>query len=337
MAVDGAAAAPEGALRHVTATTARAPEALARIRDSSLPRILFVTHAFGGGVQRHVGELAAALAGRALPLLLHPMGEEHVTLRSFEADDPLALFLRKDREWADLVAMLSALGIERVHVHHVHGFAPSILGLPRELGCDYDVTLHDYYPVCPNYHLTDGKGSFCGGQAGCMRCLEAAPAPWPMDIPTWRDTFAAFLRGAARCIAPSADCAARIGDHIPGLEVRVWPHPRQPAAPPPRPVRVLVPGGISPEKGLDVLERCARDAQERRLPLHFRVVGFLARPLPVWPELPLSVSGEYPEGRLPELLAMERGDVAFFPAQCAETYSYTLTDVLDTDMAVVAT
>ena len=102
-------------------------------------------------------------------------------------------------------------------------------------------------------------------------------------------------------------------------------------------MRVLVPGGISPAKGIDVLEACARDARDRALPLHFRVLGFLARPIPHWPELPLTVSGEFPEGRLPELLAFEHGDVVFFPAQCAETFSYTLTDALDTALPIVAT
>jgi hypothetical protein len=135
----------------------------------------------------------------------------------------------------------------------------------------------------------------------------------------------------------SLDCAARIRDHVPNREIETWAHPRAPGEMPARRVRVLVPGGISREKGLEVLERCARDAHARALPLHFRVLGFTAWPLPQWPELPITLSGEYPEGTLPELLALEQGDVAFFPAQVPETFSYTLTDVLDRGLPVVAT
>lgn len=312
------------------------PAALDRIRDSRLPRVLFVTHAFGGGVERHVRDLARSLDGRAEPLLLQPAGGRHVALRTFD-DAPAALHFEREEEWATLLEVLRAIGIDRVHFHHVHGFPPAVLELPAALGAPHDVTLHDYFPLCPNYHLTDGAGNFCGGGRDCFKCLEAGPAQWPLDIAQWRAAFAAFLRSASRCIAPSADCAARMREHIPGLEVAVWPHPREAGPLPETPVRVLVPGGISPAKGLDVLERCARDARERGLPLHFRVLGFVARPLPHWPALPLTVSGEFPEGRLPELLALERGDVAFFPAQCAETYSYTLTDALDTGMPIVAT
>jgi len=138
-------------------------------------------------------------------------------------------------------------------------------------------------------------------------------------------------------IVPSLDCATRIRAHFPAVTPQVWPHAREGGTLPVEPVRVLVPGAISPAKGIDVLEACARDAAARRLPLHFRVLGFLARPLPRWPEAPLTVTGEFPEGTLPELLALERGDVLFFPAQCAETFSYTLTDALDTPLPIVAT
>ncbi len=40
---------------------------------------------------------------------------------------------------------------------------------------------------------------------------------------------------------------------------------------------------------------------------------------------------------MPQLLALERGDVVFFPAQCPETFSYTLSDALDTALPIVAT
>ncbi len=102
-------------------------------------------------------------------------------------------------------------------------------------------------------------------------------------------------------------------------------------------MRVLVPGAISPAKGLDVLGACARDARERGLPLHFRVLGYVARSVGEWPDLPLSVSGEYREGDLDRLIALERGDAFFFPAQCPETYSYTLSAALATGLPIVAT
>ena len=310
---------------------------LERLRASARPRLLFVSHAFDGGVERHVRELGACVEEDAEVLWLRPCAQDFASLRGLGRNDAVRLHFHMDTEWEAMLAVLRAIGIDRVHYHHVHGFPPAVLDLPAALGCGHAVTLHDYYPICAEYHLTDGRGGFCGGEPGCQRCLEARPAPWPLSIDAWRARFAQFLGAADRVIVPSNDCAARIRAHLPAVTPTVWPHPRDARPLPAEPARVLVPGAISPAKGIDVLEACARDAAARGLPLHFRVLGFVARPLPLWPEAPLTISGEFPEGRLPELLAIERGDVVFFPAQCAETYSYTLTDALDTALPIVAT
>lgn len=303
---------------------------------SPLPRILFVTHAFTGGVYRHVHELARAVQGRAVTLLASPAPQGRLALELIGADDPFALYLDMDRDWEAFVGLLRSIGIDRLHLHHVHGWPPAVLDLPQQLGCAHDVTLHDYFPVCAEYHLTAG-GGFCGGERDCRRCEDVRASSWPWSLDEWRQRHGDFLVRAQRVIAPSQDCAHRIHTHHPAVTPVVWPHPQADAKPTRPIVRVLVPGGISPAKGIDVLEACARDARERDLPLHFRVLGFLARPIPHWPELPLSVAGEFPEGRLPELLALEHGDVVFFPAQCAETFSYTLSDALGTALPIVAT
>jgi hypothetical protein len=57
----------------------------------------------------------------------------------------------------------------------------------------------------------------------------------------------------------------------------------------------------------------------------------------VWPQAPLSISGEFPPGKLQELIALEGGDVVFFPAQCPEIFSYTLSAALDSGLPIVAT
>src|SRR6185312_4741973 len=306
----------EAARRHVTT-------ALDRLRASPRPRVLFVSHAFGGGVARHMASLARAIEEDAEVLLLAPHADGHTSLRWLRRGEDLALWFPTS-QWDRMTALLAAIGVDRVHFHHVHGLPQEALALPRRLGCPHDVTLHDYYPACPAYHLTDGRGRYCGGMPDCRRCLDGQPAQWPMSIDEWRGAFGKLLGTAQRVIAPSEDAARRIGAFFPAARVVTWPHPEQDPPSAAVPWRVLVPGAISPAKGLAALEACVEDAAARGLPLHFRVVGFTSRPIAAWPERPYSATGEYREEDLAALIALERGDAFLFPAQVPETFSYTL-------------
>jgi len=310
--------------------------ALDRLRASPRPRVLFVSHAFGGGVARHMASLARAIEEDAEVLLLAPHADGHTSLRWLRRGEDLALWFPTS-QWDRMTALLAAIGVDRVHFHHVHGLPQEALALPARLGCPHDVTLHDYFPACPAYHMTDGSGRYCGGDAACMRCLDAGPAQWPLSIAAWRAEFSRLLESASRVIAPSNDAAERIRAFFPRLSPVVWAHPEEEPRPARPSMRVLVPGAISPAKGLDVLATCVRDARDRGLPIHFRVLGYVARPVGEWPDLPVSVSGEYREGDLESLVALEGGDAFFFPAQCPETWSYTLSAALASGLPIVAT
>jgi len=309
----------------------------ARLAESGRPRLLMVAHEFGGGgVGRHVSDLARALQGQAEVLLLHPHRISYVALRSLEGQGG-TLWFRKAEEWdTGLIPVLRGIGIDRIHFHHVHGLPQRVLDLARGLGVPHDVTLHDFYPACPEYHFMAAGPRFCGAPADCRRCTEVRPPQWPLSIEGWRQAFSPWLAAAGRVIAPSHEAARRLTTFFPSLTVHVWPHGED-EAPAAAPLRVLVPGAISPEKGVEVLAACVADAKRRQLPLFFRVLGYTSRPIAPWPAQPYSVSGEYPEGRLPALFAQERGDVVFFPAQCPETFSYTLSAALDTGLPIVAT
>jgi hypothetical protein len=213
-----------------------------------------------------------------------------------------------------------------------------VLDLPARLGVGHDVTLHDYLAVCPQHHLADADGRYCGepNEAGCEACLAGRLPAWPLGIRAWRERFGALLAGARRVIAPSRDIAARHQRHFPGLATVQWPHPESETAPAKPPVRVLLPGGLAAIKGFAVVEACVRDAAARELPLHFRVLGHLERALPQWPDAPLSITGSYPDGTLDQLMALERGDVVFFPAQVPESYSYTLSAAMRAGLPIVA-
>ena len=310
---------------------------LDRLRGSTKARVLFVSHGNAGGVARHIEDLARCLARDVEVLLLQPHRSPFIALRWMREGESLRLYFDAVAEWERLASVLAAIGIDRVHIHHVHGLPRAVLDLSTWLRCPHDVTIHDYFAACPNYHMLGADGRYCGSDPACEQCVDLQPAQWPLSIGEWRDSFGRVLRNASRVIAPSADCATRIAAFFPGIAPAVWPHLEGEPPTIPRQVRVLVPGAISRAKGLDLLEACVADAAARNLGLHFRVLGFVGRPLAAWPSAPLSISGEFPDGKLPDLMALERGDICFLPSQCPETFSYTLSAALDSGLPIVAT
>jgi glycosyltransferase involved in cell wall biosynthesis len=311
---------------------------LLRLAESRKHLVLFVALAWGGGIRRHMTELATMIGERCNVLLLEPAIKDTVRLSWFSAGEDFSAWFSLPDEMEVLSSLLRALGVERIHIHHVHALPRAVLELPRVVGVPYDCTLHDYYAICPQYHLVTEDGRYCGepDAAGCAACLAKRPGQWAMDISTWRSVFGQLLRGAERVIAPSRDVARRIGRYFPELRITVLAHPEAPVPAVSPYVRVVTLGSLSPEKGLRVLAACAKDAQARSLPLSFRVLGPTTEPLPQWPDAPLSIHGQYADGDLPRLLAAENPDVFWFPAQVPETYSYTLSVAMTTGLPIVA-
>ena len=312
---------------------------LLRLADLPRPVIVFVSHPWGGGIRRYMNDLASLAGERCEVLHLEPASGDTVKLYWPRAAESFAAYFALPGELPILAETLRAIGVARLHFHHVHLQPRAILDLPTAVGVPYDCTLHDYYPICPQYHLVTEDGNYCGepDATGCAACLTRRPGQWGLDITAWRGAFGQLLRGADRIIAPSHDVVARMQRYFPDITINVWPHPEPLPQAPPRVARVAVLGNLSPEKGLRVVAACAQDARDRRLPLVFRLLGSTTEPVPQSPEAPLTIYGQYVDAELPRLIAEEKPDVLLFAAQVPETYAYTLSVALDSGLPIVAT
>lgn len=110
------------------------------------------------------------------------------------------------------------------------------------------------------------------------------------------------------------------------------PHPERVESLP-RLFKVVVIGALSDEKGLGVVEQVAALSRQQSPQLHITLLGFPTRPV----EADIRITGDYPAQDLPRLLAAEKPDAIWFPAQVAETYSYTLSQAMATARPIVAT
>ena len=304
--------------------------ALAAFADAGLPRLLLVTHAWGGGVEQHVNTLIASLSGRARVAVLRPVDSDSVQLVLPGSE----LMRLASKSWTPLVNALRGLDFQRLHLHHVQGFPRAILDLNHALSIPFDCTLHDYASICPQNQLVDPEGRYCGepDDAGCNRCIQQRPHAWALDIAGWRAAWNATLLRADRVIAPSQSVADKVHRYLPDIHIQVIPHAERPLTPFPRVVKVALLGALSNSKGLAVAVAVANLAQRMHSRVTIRLIGHAAEPLPK----NLPATGLYEADELPRLIATERPDVLWLPTQVPETFSYTLSAAIASGLPIVA-
>jgi GT2 family glycosyltransferase/2-polyprenyl-3-methyl-5-hydroxy-6-metoxy-1,4-benzoquinol methylase/glycosyltransferase involved in cell wall biosynthesis len=331
------------------ARSARLRIDLARIVTTGRPVVLNVIHNREGGTLRHVRELAQQLGGLATFLSLAP-APGGVELRIEGQHEGLVLRFSLPDEHHHFLQTLVQLQVGHIHYHHLLGHAPSIADLPGQLGVTHDFTAHDYYSYCPQVSLTDHTDRYCGelGLDQCHQCLKRNPAPGGESIESWRDRHARLLGQARYLIAPSGDVAQRMQRFVPIARIEVLPHallnPLQVGSavraprllPEGQPLKIVVLGALSKIKGADVLEEIAMLAARQNVPLEFHLLGYAYRSLRTQPKARLTVHGGYEEKDLPLLLQWLKPDAVWFPAQCPETYSYTLSASLESGLPIIA-
>jgi len=295
------------------------------------PKLLFITHHWGGGVQKHIDDLINVIRYRADVVVLRGMGKGRVELQLFHDGA-----MHKSWQFGDFDSNLNAwadafrlLGFARVHLHHIHGWSPAILKLIQALGIPIDITLHDYWPVSPHFHLSPLTSE---DQLSLVQEVGIDVRDgWVDEGRNWHKQFETLFNIADRVIAPSADVARRVGEFFPRSRIVYSPHPEIPIQIPGT-TKVLLLGALSSAKGLDLVIRVAEEALKHNPNLQFRLLGHSAQPLPPT----ISVSGSYLSDELPLLLSLERPDVIWLPSLVHETFGYTLSAAIATGVPVVA-
>lgn len=332
---------------HIQADPERPFRVLAQLhilKASPRRKYVFVTHRLGGGVIKHLQEVADHLSDEVDVLLLRPADHGSVELCSRYGGYDWSLFFQLSVECDALQRVLKSLDVERLHLHHVMGIQDGVLNMMTDLGLPYDVTLHDYYFVNANPTLIGKEGFFAEDTLSRdQQCAEAYPVPFGLDALQWRNKYGPVLSGADRVIAPSERCRSVYLEYFPDANIQVAYHPEwEQSWPYPHPVlpvlssddrlRVMVVGAISREKGADVLERTAtyRDPLNR---LEYHLLGYAYRPLA--PEV--IQHGPYEDGQLDVLLKEFDPHLIWFPAQWHETYCYALSAALRAGVPVMAT
>jgi glycosyltransferase involved in cell wall biosynthesis len=313
-------------------------DTLRALGQPRLPTILFLTHALGGGAHRHLNELTAALSGRA-NCIVACGGANGVALTHGAVHPDAGVVFGMPGRLKSLARVLERVGVDRADVHHTAGFENDAEALLQSLRVGYDVTLVDYHLIAKHPHLCFADGTFVGDDRLADRecgMLRAEPAP--------------VLRKAERAIAISRDMAARIRSLYPDLPVVAARHWREstsmrvrhvfaPSVWDSEPLRVLVAGWIVENKGKRIICEAARQARHRRLPLQFHVLGHMDLGDAERAEFgsALTLHGRFATERFSEMVGAIAPHVAWLPAQVPETWSYVLTDFIESTLPVAST
>lgn len=342
-------------IRQDPAKQARLLAAMALTRQHSAPRVLLISHRLGGGVTQHLNELQTFYGRQARFLRLAPTGEPGTVALTLDpgSSDALYFNVQQPEQYQRLLTVLRWLGVTKLHFHHTMGLPEPIFGLHVALNVTYDVSVHDYYLLNANPTLTSALGLFAGDEplARDSACAVHYPLPNNISASAWREQQLAWLLAAERIIFPSTDVASRLlaGFNEPALAAKAivawhldseqaeWPEVRAiatPGAPPlsaqtasAKPLKVLVLGALSKEKGALLLEQVAGQLAGE---VEFHLLGYGFKPLN-----DVQTHGAYQAENLTAKLAAINADVVWFPAQWPETYSYTLSIALSLGLPVV--
>lgn len=307
--------------------------------------VLLVTHARGGGTERHVLEDVERLRTAGFgSFLLRPAGKHGGVLITHPDVDLLPnIGVLQLRPHAALLELLRRLSITEVHIHHLIDFcqdaAAAVQQLAAGLGAPIRIMIHDYTAICPRVNLVDKAGIYCGepAESDCDRCIRRNGSAFGrVEIRRWRGAYAALFRAARTIVVPDPDVAARLSRYFDGVEFEVQPH-EIPIAGPFRfrerhldtdgPIRIVVIGAIGKIKGYDILLACARDARKRHLPLEFLVYGYTMNDVLLRRE-GVAVTGRYLDAHADEGLEALFPHCIWLPYVWPETYSYTLSIAL---------
>jgi hypothetical protein len=280
--------------------------------------VLHVTSTPGGGVDRHIRDIVRSTS-RA-HLVWHASDSADV----IETFSPRRFFPLAPR-WSEtggemLAAWLRDQGIGIVHAHSVARMPRTrATWAARVLEARLVATLHDVL---------------------FLRADALDPAAPRVPDAAWLAQTASFLERAAARIAPSDYLAEVAREHLAGLAIDVVPNgspvraeaPAQAAraeflARRPRRVAVVL-GAIGPHKGARILEEAAERLARRHIGIV--LIGYLdAQAGPGWRNPGLFVHGAYDDEAVAGLVSAYGGELALFPNQVPESFSYALSDLWD--------
>jgi len=304
-----------------------------------------ISHAWGGGILRHMEDLSALTASHEAPLWLR-LSDETIELQVPHARGIAPLRFDGLQDLSALRDCMRKIAPDRFHLHNVYSGAAVVRRLFEDSQARLDITLHDFHLFTPHVHLADETGKL--GAVPTPAVIDALPSEKRAALLAWQSNHRWALDGAQRIIAPSkatADLAEKIMPTLKGKVLTAWhPEPDTPEALGAHeaerqitgPLRVLVLGNVLFIKGWKTVWDAALYCRERHIGLDFFWLGLNIEKQPTAFASNFRNYGGYSAEALPAIIRAYQPHVIWFPSQVPETYCYTLSEAMRLRRPIVA-
>lgn len=309
--------------------------------------ILFVSLSIGGGTKKATDDLIALLNNEAQSVIyLTPEKKGDIWRLSSPKSNVFADY-STETDMEHLVNILKELDTWHIHYHNVLGFKNNVWDLPVKLDCEYDITVHDYYSVCPRVNFVSFNDEYCGekGHAQCQKCLADLGVhdssvisfeDYDEDISLWRQDFYKKYKSARKVFTPSNDTKQRLQNYFDLENVFHKYHP-EPLD------RVVLSkfrksndekinlgflGAIGPHKGVNIIKELAIKISEQKLPINLKIIGYTSDDDFFRKFDFITLTGKYNRSQLQDLIKREEIDAIFLTSIWPETFSYTLSEAI---------
>ncbi|MEI6058731.1 MAG: hypothetical protein WCP89_03080, partial [archaeon] len=217
-----------------------------------------------------------------------------------------------------------------------------ILEVTPQYNVPYDVTIHDFYYICPRINLYMPEVGYCGipNTVTCNACLSVPPIvvdPPNRNIQWWRGKMNGLLAGACNIYAPSLWASSEIKKVYPLLDITVIPHEQNISVTGLKKstsIRVAILGVLADVKGQKIIKEMIGLISTLGLPIEIVLIGHSLDLIPA--SSVFFQTGQYKDDDLDSLINKISPDLFLFPGVVPETYSFTLSKAMRTGLPIMA-
>lgn len=309
---------------------------------------IHISHSLGGGTEKFVSEIS-----KKASIVINFDSNKNSTFNFIEMDGLLKKLIYKF-DASDINTMLRSLGYIKDCKYIIH----STIYVPIELlnfleNKSYESVIHDYSWICPRVHMTNNDGIFCNNEksdSNCDKCIKNNGAhPGLVDlyngngISTYRALHQKILKSSTAIAIATNDSRVRINEYYPleNFELKYFPKDdlkkiKYEDLSRSEYLNIGLIGGVSTIKGYKKLKELSDYCFINNLKIKFFVIGFTEDDSLI-NKKNIFIFGKYLEKDIFSIINSFDIDVFWFPNQCPETFSYTLSHAMKTGKRIVCT